>query len=115
MFYSRLRWKIKDLKDEATKLKLEVLERGRLLGLWQQRCHVAEGDVRYLEKKISALQNEFDNARMTNDKLSCDLIMTEEQLTSANEEIKRLLEENDYLRELLRKKGGCPCDKRRKH
>lgn len=104
MFYSRLRWKIHDLEDEVRRL---INRNDTLTMRWSKENERAN----FLTGKITALKHELEITQMAKDELSCDLVMTEEQLTSANEEIKRLLEENEELR----KKGGCPCDKRRKH
>jgi septal ring factor EnvC (AmiA/AmiB activator) len=72
MFYSKLRWKIKDLEDDANELRVQLIEQG----------------------------NRISGVHM--------------QLDFANKEIRRLQQENDNLRGMLRK-GCCCSDKRRKH
>lgn len=132
MFYNRLRWKIHDLEEERSNLILKT-------DTLTMSCRVSEEEIKVLRNNIKYLQEELDMAK-------CDLEMEEVQKASAEEEIERLIGENNRLKhdlemmqgrwneiidrkahikslqneieELksenkeLRKKCGCPCNKR---
>lgn len=101
MFYSRLRWKIHDLEQENKTL----IDRNDSLS---GQCKKFADDAYYAKEKARFLEDE-------NEVLKHDLAIVEEQLTVANDEIRRLQKESDHLWKRLKKKGCCPCDQRRKH
>ena len=129
MFYSKLRWKIKDLEAELKEVTAgrehwrnaynetfydSRFSKAENSGLKRENASLKEEKVQLLSE-MKRLMTEFESLRSERDELSCELVSAEDQHASAEKEIVRLMEENDRLRDLLRKKGGCPCDKRRKH
>lgn len=115
MFYSKLRWKIKDLEEQ---LKEANEGKNHWRNAYNEKYYgymTYEKEVRVLREAVSKLAEEKKQLLSDVEVLNHDLDMAGQQFEAANEEIKRLQEENDRLQEQLRKKGGCPCDKRRKH
>ena len=125
MFYSKLRWKIKDLKDELEQEKGHSMAWREAYNkvMYNDANHMRERDehltaLNEFSEKLAKAEKEINYLTENLEMAQCNLVMTEEQLTSANEEIKRLQAENLALLgeyEKLRVRRGCPCDKRRKH
>ena len=125
LFYSTLRWEIKDLEDklkkaeESAKHWREAYD-GRRYDTWGYESKIKEYESMFktFGEKVNALSEDNEHLQEENELLKHDLDMAGQQFESANEEIKRLQAENLLLIsevEKLRARRGCPCDKRGKH
>ena len=104
MFYSRLRWKIKDLQDEINKLNCEALCREKDISGYIEKIRCLEDDLFAVKNKNEYLTREMN---MMQGRRS-DLLELRSQIDALLKENKELTDENKELR----KKGDCPCNKR---